>query len=446
MRFLRPELIRQIVSLSWPVLIAQLAYMAVAAADTILTGHYSTRDLAAVAIGNSVYVTVAVSLSNILQALSPTVAHLHGARQDDEIARTVQQGVWLAMLLGAAGAALLRHPATLIAWSSPEPEVERIAAEYLRTAALGFPAQMLFRTFYAFTAGLGRPRPVMAITVAGAVLDVPLAYGLIYGRLGWPPLGAVGCAAAAAIVAWLVFAAGLVLLLSDRRYRRYALFVGWERPNRRRLGELLRLGLPIGLSTLVEVSAFTLIALFIAPLGAVALAGHRIVANVFTLCYMLPLALGNGVAVLIAQAAGAREWSRARALAGHGMLLAAALASILAIGIWLGAGAIIGVYTGDAAVRAMALGLMIYGAVGHLFDATQTLASFALRGYKVTLGPMLLHVAAFWGVGLAGGWWLAFAPAFRMGVAGFWLASVASLLTAAALVGGLLWLASRRAP
>lgn len=441
---LRPELMRDIASLSWPVLIAQLAYMVVAAADTILAGHYGTRDLAAVAIGNSVYVTVAVTLSNILQALSPTVAHLHGAGRGDQVVGALRQGFWLALLLGSIGFTLLRHPAPLVSWSAAEPEVERLALDYLRTAAWGIPAQMLFRTFYAFTSGLGRPRPVMLITVAGALIDIPLAYALIYGKLGWPPLGAVGCAVAAAAVAWLTLAGGLALLIFERRYRSLAIFERWEWPQPQRLGELLRLGLPIGFSTLVEVSAFTLIALFVAPLGAGAVAGHRIVANVLAISYMLPLAFANGMAVLIAQATGAGDWPRARALAANGLALAVGAALLLALGIRMCTDSIAAAYTQDEAVRGMAAGLMIYAVVGHLFDATQTSVSFALRGYRITLLPMLLHATAFWGVGLAGGWWLAFSPPFAMGVAGFWLAAVASLALATVLVGSLLWVAVRR--
>lgn len=440
----RPDLMRQIAALSWPVLVAQLAYMGVAAADTILTGRYGTNDLAAIAIGNSVYVTVAVTLSNVLQAISPIVAHLHGARREDaRVAGALRQGFWLALLLGALGWMLLRHPQPLIAWSSPEPEVEAIAVEYLRTVAWGLPAQTLFRTFYAFTAGLGRPRPVMAITVAGALIDVPLAWLLIYGKLGGAPLGTVGCAVASAAVAWFALAAGLALLVCDRHYARYAVFRRWEAPSRHQLAELLRLGLPIGFSTLVEVSAFTMIALFVAPFGAAAVAGHRIVANLVAILYMLPLALGNGASVLIAQAAGARDWQRARALAANAMLMGLGLALALAAAVWLGRHGLVALYSADMAVREIALALMIYVAIGHVVDATQAVASLSLRGYKITLLPMLIHALVFWGVGLAGGWWLAFGE-HQAGVAGFWMAAVASLALATVLVGSVLWLAAAR--
>jgi len=207
--------------------------------------------------------------------------------------------------------------------------------------------------------------------------------------------------------------------------------------------ELLRLGLPMGFSNFVEITSFTLIALFVAQLGATAVAGHRIVANLAALCYMLPLALAIATLAQVGQAAGARDWGRSRAAIGAGLLLAGGLSTLLGGLLWLAAEPLAFAYTSDPAVRRVSLSLIGYIALYQFFDAVQTVAAYSLRGYKITFAPMLVHTVAFWGVGLFGGWWLAFRAPQPMGVEGFWLASLASLVVAAALIGAILWRALR---
>jgi len=205
------------------------------------------------------------------------------------------------------------------------------------------------------------------------------------------------------------------------------------------MGELVRLGLPMGFSNFVEISAFTLTSLFVAQLGAPVVAGHRVVANLAAICYMLPLAVSIATLAQVGLAAGARDWCRARVSIAAGLVLASVLATLLGGVLWLAEVPLVTAYTSDPAVRAVALSLIGYVVVYQLFDAVQTVAAFALRGYKITFLPMFVHLFCFWGVGLFGGWWLAFRLPAPMGVAGFWAASLVSLVLAALLLGGMLW-------
>jgi MATE family multidrug resistance protein len=145
----------------------------------------------------------------------------------------------------------------------------------------------------------------------------------------------------------------------------------------------------------------------------------------------------------VGQAAGARDWLRARASIGAGLLLAGCLSSLLGLVLWLVAKLLVEAYTGDVAVQTVSLALIGYVAIYQVFDAVQTVAAYSLRGYKITFAPMLVHIGCFWGVGLFGGWWLAFHAAQPMGVAGFWIASLLSLMLSAGLLGALLWRAVR---
>ena len=434
---------RLILAHASPILIAQLASMGMMVIDTALLGHYGTEDLAAVAVGGGIYISVVFALVGVLQAIGPTVAHLRGARRDGEIAGSLQQAFWLALLLAIPGVLFLLNPDPLFALSTIEPGVEAKARGYLSMLAWGMPASLLYRTFYSFCNALGRPRPLMLFSLCGTLLHGVLAWSLVSGAWGGAALGVLGCGISNASVGWFTLCCAAAYLAFSPALRPYQLLAHWQRPQIRPLRELLRLGLPMGFSSLVEISSFTLIALFVAQLGATVVAGHRIVANLAALCYMLPLALSIATLAQVGQAAGARDWPRAKASIGAGLLLAGGLSSALGLALWLIARPLIAAYSNDPAVHAVALSLIGYVAVYQVFDALQTVAAFALRGYKITFAPMFVHLVCFWGIGLSGGWWLAFRAAQPIGVAGFWIASLLSLVLAAALLGALLWQAVR---
>ena len=190
----------------------------------------------------------------------------------------------------------------------------------------------------------------------------------------------------------------------------------------------------MGFSNLVEITAFTLISLFISSLGATVVAGHRIVANISALTYMLPLSLAIATMAAVGHAVGGRDWPRAHATIKAALTLAALSSTLVGVLLWVFAAPLIAAYTDDPAVRAVAGSLIVYIAVYQFFDALQTVAGHALRAYRVTFLPMLVQTLCFWGVGLLGGSWLCYRWSPPLGVAGFWLASAISLVLAAAML------------
>jgi MATE family multidrug resistance protein len=429
---------RSIVSHAWPILIAQLASMGMMVIDTVLLGHHGTVDLAAVAVGGGIYIAVVFALVGILQAVAPTVAHHVGAKREGEVAGALQQTVWLALALSVPGMLVLWFPDPVLALSTIEPEVEAKLRTYLRILACGMPAALLYRTCYSFCNALRQPRPLMLISLCNTLLHGLLAWSLVTG-IFTEPLGAIGCGLSNAFVNWIGCALAAMWVARSPALSRYRPFADWQAPRWTTIRELLRLGLPMGFSNFVEITSFTLIALFVAQLGATAVAGHRIVANLAALCYMLPLALAIATLAQVGQAAGARDWPRSRAAIGAGLLLAGSLSTLLGLLLWLAAEPIVVAYTSDPAVRLVSLSLIGYIALYQFFDAVQTVAAYSLRGYKITFAPMLVHTIAFWGVGLFGGWWLAFRAPQPMGVEGFWLASLASLVVASVMIVAILW-------
>ena len=430
---------RLILRHAWPMLVAQLASMGMMVIDTVLLGHFGTSDLAAVAVGSGIYVAIYLALAGVVQAVSPTVAHLKGAGREREIAGALHQGVWLALAISVPGIVCLLYPDPLLALSSIDPDIEAKTRAYLAALAWGVPAWLLYRTFHSFCIGLGQPRPLMIISLGCTLAHGVLASMLVRGTIGGVPLGVIGCGASNALVGWLALAASIAYLLTSERFRGYRLIHGWRPPCWTDLQALLRLGVPMGMSSFVEISAFTLVALFVAQLGAAVVAGHRVIANLAGLCYMLPLSLAVATLAQVGRAAGALDHEKARVSAIAGMVMASSLSGVLGILLWVFREPMIAAYTADPAVRQTGLSLIGFMAAYQLFDAAQTVAAHALRGYKITFVPMLVHVVAFWGVGLSGGWWLAFRAQPPLGAAGFWLASLLSLVAAALLLAAVLW-------
>jgi len=430
-------LVRDIFRLAWPVYIAQIAIMANGVIDTVMAGHYGTVDLAAVGIGASIYVTLFVTLMGVLFALTPTVAQLHGAGRRAEIGEEVRQSAWLALGLAAISVVLVTHPEPLLALSQLTPEVEAKTRAYLAAMAWAVAATLLSRVFQGFSTAVSRPRVVMVLNLLGLALKVPLNWVLIYGKFGFPELGAAGCAVATAVSAWVTCAAAWWWCYAERDYRQYGVFARWSWPRFAAQRQLLALGLPIGAVFFVDVTAFTFMALFIARFGPVYSGAHQIAANLTALTFMLPLAIGNATSVLVAQAIGAREPARARATGVAGIAVSLACGLVVGAVIFLAPGPIVRLYSADPGVQRLAVGLLGFVAVYHVFDAVQAAAVQVLRGYKRAAVPMAIYGFALWGLALGGGYALGISGvgvAAPMAASGFWLAAVVGMALTASLV------------
>ncbi|CAP43496.1 MATE family efflux transporter [Bordetella petrii] len=394
---------------AWPVLVSQWAGIAFGVLDTAMTGHASAADLAAMSLSMSVYITIFVGLMGVVHALIPILAQHFGAGRLGDVGRTWGQGVWLALGLAALGAVLMMFPDVWLSLSGDvAPEVRERVTGYLRALALALPAALMFRTIYALGTAVSRPKVVMTINLAGVGFKAFFNWLLIYGHFGLPALGATGAGLATAIVSWTSLAVGLWFIMRHRYFRRFGLTLG--RPSWHAQKELLRLGLPMGGSYLVEVSAFTFMALLVAREGTYVSGGHQIMSNLAALCYMMPMALGVATASLTAQAIGAGQLGLAQRTGLAGMALGLLGALLTALALLAGRDLILAAYTDDAQVAAVAGALLAMIPLFHLCDSMQCINSYVLRAYKVAVVPLLLQIVALAGVGLLGGWWLGFGP------------------------------------
>ncbi len=443
---------RRLAPLAWPVFVGQVSVLAFGTIDTIFVARYAAGDLAALAVGAAAYITVFIGFMGVLMALSPIVGQLQGAGRHAEAGRQLHQGLWLAAGLALLGCVLLAFPAPFLALARATPEVAERVRGYLLALAFSLPASLLFTLFRAFNTAVSRPKMVMAIQLGGLAAKVPLSAALVFGipALGVPALGVVGCGIATALAMWLQVLLAWRVLRRDRFYDRYALWGrGLDRPARAPLLAQLKLGLPLGGSILVEVTGFAFMALFIARLGTTAVAGHQLAVNLVSLLFMVPLAIGNAGSTLVAQAVGAGRHAQAARLGWHALVIGTGLALAMGLLVYLLRRPVLGLYTQDTAVLAAALPLVAWLAVFHAADAAQTIAAFVLRAYKITVVSLLIYVAALWGVGQGGGYWLAFnvsghTPAALQGAPGYWFASTSGLVLAGAALSAVLAVVLRR--
>ncbi|WP_246860493.1 MATE family efflux transporter [Noviherbaspirillum sp. UKPF54] len=432
----------RIAGLAWPILIGQLAVIANGVIDTAMTSRFSATDLAALALGASIYISIFVGLNGVLAAMSPVIGQLFGAQRFQDIGAEIKQGAWLALFLALAGCIALAFPQPLLALAHASSDLNEKSTLYLRILALALPATLGFRIYASLNTAIGQPKMVMALQIGALALKIPLNGLFIFGGFGVPALGGPGCAVATAVIAWTLFLISALILRTHSSYRAYGIFgTGFAAPKWAAQRELLKLGIPMGLSYLIEVTAFTFMALFIARLGATVVAGHQITANFGTVLYMLPLAIANATGTLVAQAIGAQQLETARRIGFAGIRLAAILSVSIGVVVWLAREAIVRAYTPDASVAATALPLFMFIAFYQLFDSVQVAAAFVLRAYKVAVVPTLMYAVALWGVGLGGGYVLGLdpfgiSPSLFHGAAGFWMGNSTSLALVAT---GLLW-------
>ena len=431
------------------VFVGQLAVMAYGLTDTFVAGRYSSEALAALAVGSATYVTIFVALLGLLQAQLPVWSELRGAGKRLELGRSVRQCLYLAGLSTVAGMAALLGAEPLLRLTQVPPALLGDVTSYLTVLAFALPAALLFRLYSTLNQSLGKPLLVTWIQIGSLGLKIPLSVWFVAGGAGLPALGVAGCAWATLVVNWMTVVIALWTLRTQDIYPPYQLWQRVEPPDWPTLRRFARLGIPTALTITVEVTSFTLMALFIARQGTVPAATHQIAASMTGLLYMMPLALGIATSARVSYWLGADNLRQARLALRTGFKLALAFALVSALSLWLLREPIARLFSGsNAAVVATAIILLPWVAAYHLADAIQAVSIFLLRSFGIATAPLVVYCVLLWGLGLGGGYVLAYVGLPGIAPLGtpvaFWSCAAAALaLTALAFIG-LLWRAMRQ--
>ncbi|MBM9536792.1 MATE family efflux transporter [Desulfobulbus alkaliphilus] len=426
-----------LLKLTAPLVLGQLSQTAMGFVDTVMAGRYSAVDLAAVAVGSSIFFPVFLFMIGLLAAVTPLVAQAHGSGNPEAARHAIRQGMVIGLLIGLALMPLLWLMTPVMIWMGISAEVIPITREYLFAVSWGLPLVGIFLALRNGGDGFAKPRLSMYTGFFGLLVNIIANYLLIYGKLGLPALGGAGCgwATSLSLLAMLLF---MAFLLKKSRIRgTERLFAPPTRSKGASTASFFRLGLPIGLALFIECSIFALIALFIAKLGAEVVAAHQIALNFTSLLYMLPYSLSIALTVRVGYTIGAARTDQLRRTmaTGLGLALAGAMLTCLLI---LGFSAeIAALYSPDPGVQQLAAALLCLAAIFQLPDAMQTNCAGILRGCKDTRVPLLLMLFAYWGIGLPLGYGLGLAGlgGLEPGPHGFWIGLICALATAATLLG-----------
>ena len=432
--------------LAWPIAVGQLASTGTAFIDTVMAGHVSAGDLAAVSVGSSIWVTLVVTMLGYLLATSPMVAHKVGADDTTLVPALTQQALVQALILAALAWGLAFLIAPIFPRLGLEAEIARKAGDFLKAVSFGLPAFACYRVLYAYSAALKQTRPMMVISVFCLLLNIPTNWILIYGHLGFAPMGGVGCGWATAFCVWVNFILLASWILRTEKYRHTHPFRKWQGWHPAMQKQLFKLGLPIGIMFLVEVTTFSFIALIIARLGTTSVAAHQIALNFCSLTFMVPMAIGTALTVRVGHAIGAKDYVEARAIGQNGIRLGLFIAIASGCLMIFGSVWVAGWYTQDSDVLKLAAELIVLAGVFQFSDITQVVSAGVLRGYKITRMPMVIHMTAFWVIGMPLGYLLTFGTEQYpgLGVRGYWIALIIALTCTALALQFLFRRASRQ--
>ncbi len=436
-----------LIALATPIIITQLLQISTMVVDTLMAGRANATELSGVAVGSSLWVPLFLMMIGTLGALTPTVAQSLGARDFDDIPFQVSQSFWKLVLLLPVGFSVALVIKPVFVMMDVSDTITPIATGYFHALLWGLPAVLGYNIIRYYSDGLGLTRPAMYASLVGALANIPLNYVLIFGKLGFPALGGVGCGWASAVSFWIMFLFMAVWVLVRREYSHVRIFTTFHRPHLPAIIKLYQIGLPIGTSYLVESSVFSVIALFLSRFGTVVVAAHQIALNVASVVFMIPLSLGITLTIRVGQLIGANQAQQAQNVAFLGVFMSLAYGACTAILLWVFNMHIPAMYNNQQEVINLAAQLLIFAAIFQLGDATQVAAAGALRGYKDTKVPMFIVVLAFWMMGLPVGYSLGIVGVWGepMLAKGFWIGLIVALMVVALFLVARLRRVSRRA-
>ena len=421
-------------SLAWPLVIAELGWMAMGVIDTIMVGRLPSSAVAigAVSLGSILFSTCNIFGGCVLLGLDTLVSQAWGARKVGECHRALWSGLYIALPLAPLLMGLTAGVAAGLGRFGVNPAILPGATSYLRILNWGTPPLMLYFAFRRYLQGMGIVKPVMFTLITSNAVNLFGNWVLIYGHLGFRAMGTDGSAWATFWARVYMGGALIAIAVYCDRARRSGMFPVPLAPDWGRIARLLRLGLPAAAHVMLEIGVFGLATALIARLDAVSLAGHQIALNMASLTFMVPLGISSAAAVRVGNLIGAGDPVAAGRAGWSALACGAAFMSTAALAFLTIPGPIARLYTSDPAVIQMSVRLLAIAAVFQLFDGWQIVSAGALRGTGDTRTPMLCNLAFYWFVGLPVGGLLCFR--FGWGAAGLWI----GLCTGLILIGSVL--------
>ncbi|MEM9688877.1 MAG: MATE family efflux transporter [Pseudomonadota bacterium] len=434
---------RTLLKLAGPLIVNNLSIAGMQFADAVMAGKLGAEALAAVAVGSSVWFMFFMLLLGLMMAISPIAARHAGAGNDHLIGRYTRQAVYLAIALSIPVIAIAHYAVPgFLEFLTIDDSFRGITTDYVAAISWGAPGIFTFLALRFTNEGVGYTKPIMWTSLLALTCNVFLNWVFIYGKLGAPALGAVGCGVASAITMWVILFVLGGYMLCDPRYRRYEIFsrVAPVRPDV--LKEIVRLGVPIAVTVTAEAGLFNAVSLLMGTLGANIAAAHQIAINFASTTFMIPLAISAATTVRVGYQLGRNEPDNARRSGLIGIAVCTSTMVVSAVVLLIARDPIVRMYTTDPTVTSIAISLLLMAAIFQVADGLQVGAAGALRGFKDTRLPMIMTTFSYWIIAFP----LAFVAAvvWRMEPYFVWSGFVAGLCIAAVLLSARFYVLTRR--
>ena len=427
------------ISLFLPLFMGQLAATSMGVVDTVMAGAAGTLELSGVAIGSSIFWPSELFVVGMALAIHPLIANLVGNGQLYKVALRMQVATVCTLACAAIiGVIIMLVPLVYRMFPSVDQDMVNIGHGYLIAVGLAMPGFAMFNVLRAYWEGLGKTGPTLMFGCMALVLNIPLNYIFIFGHLGMPALGGVGCGVATALSIYFTVIGMLFYVKKSPAFSKVRIYQKWEPMSWSQCWSFLKLSLPLGIAGMIETLCFSLVAIMLSPFGPVVVASHTIAMNVSGLLAIVPIALSSTASIEVGEAMGTNSWSHARKRALSSTSLAVAFYVIGASVLFFMGEQIAALYSDDAEVLLLTPVLMMYCVVFFFPETLQVMAIGILRGFKDSRTIFLITIVAYWIVGMPIGYSLGYGylgDALE-GAEGFWLGFIFSLTCASVLLGG----------
>lgn len=430
---------RATLSLAWPLMLTNVAQVLLGVTDVVFMGWLGPEALAAGALAVNLNFAFLIFGIGLVTATQPLIAIELGRKRHSvrDVRRTVRQGLWSAVAISIPIWMILWHGEALFLLMGQEPRLAAEAGRYLHTFQWGILPFLFYIVLRNFVAALQRPVTALWVGIAAVLVNAVLVYGLVFGRFGLPALGLPGAGIGTTITNILMFVGMAVVVIVDRRFRRFHLFGRLWRPDWARFLQIWRIGLPIAATLAFEVTIFNAATFLMGLISADALAAHAIAIQIPSLAFMVPLGLGMAATVRVGRAFGARDL-QGIALAGNTAYLIALVYACGTAVVMIAFGRpLAGIFLSlddpaNQAVISLAVTFLFFAGLFQLFDSGQALAAGMLRGLGDTRVPMIYAGIGYWGVGFPLGVALGFGT--NLAGSGIWIGLAAGLGVVAVLL------------
>ncbi|MDB5630943.1 MAG: efflux family protein [Tardiphaga sp.] len=424
--------LRATLTLGWPLVLTNLAQIALTTTDVIVLGRLGAHELAAATLGVNLYLAFLIFAIGLVTATSPMMAQAIGRKLHvvRDVRRTFRQGLWSAVIISVPTWIVLWHTEAIMLLFAQEPALAVDAQRFMRALMWGFLPALGYIALRSFVAAVERPVWAVVVTMTAIAFNILANYVLVFGHFGAPRMGLVGSGVATALSNTFTFVGLALVVIFNRRFRRYYLYGRWWRPDWPRLVMLWKLGVPIGATLAFEITVFNAAVFIMGLFGAASIAAHSIAIQIASVSFMVPLGLGQAATVRVGRAYGAADRDGIARAGWTAFGLAMIFMTMMSALMLIAPRTLVGVFipldnSANDVVVDLAVSFLFCAAVFQIVDGAQVVCAGMLRGLQDTMMPMVFAGLGYWGFGMP----ISLLLAFAAGLQGFgvWIGLAAGL-------------------